>query len=344
MFSFRNIDNFVPSKFERMGMLKGKRWYRDSKNNVLFKPKREEFGDKKVFCANHYGEFMGYILAVLSETPACKVELAHLSKYYSNIHKERNGGTPIEKDGCITYSILGDDDELEHGNNIVEFYNNNSSKELANNYKSESNSSDNLEIVLSSIENKTRDFYKSKEGCFQEYIELKVKNNRSRAIKMMVYDCLYGNNDRHDENWAMKRNSRDIEMYPLYDNERVLGLYENQNFIEDALKKGMVEEISEGHLFSRMYVPEEKKGQSNYKDVLEYLLNNYTDETTTALKVLLNNSTCDIVNGYLKSCEGLPQCYIEFGTKMYKSRYDFAKNMYRQYEEKENKKSSENYR
>ena len=89
MFEFRNIDGFKPYKFEKVGELKGKRWYIDSKKRKkgLFKPKRPEFKDHKVFCANHYGEFVGSVLASETGIPACKAELAHLSKYYANIHK-----------------------------------------------------------------------------------------------------------------------------------------------------------------------------------------------------------------------------------------------------------------
>ena len=131
MFKFKNIDSFTAGRFERMGMLKGKRWYTgmqktsDGENEfslVLFKPKRKEHGDKKVFCANHYGELVGYLLALGSRTPACKVELAHLSRYYENIHKERNNGTPEEKDGCISYSHLERGELLHHGKLVVDEY------------------------------------------------------------------------------------------------------------------------------------------------------------------------------------------------------------------------------
>lgn len=332
MFGFRNIDSFIPSRFERMGMLKGKRWYLNNENlsTVLFKPKRYEYGDKKVFCANHYGELLGYILAVNSDIPACKVELAHLSKYYPNIHKERNHGTPIEKDGCISYNALKPYEELEHGKNIIDSFSNNFEflfQKLTQNDMRRLYFNDNIEVVLASIDTKTREFYQSK-GSSNQYIEMKVRQNRSKAIQMMVYDCLFGNNDRHDENWAMKRNENDIEIYPLYDNERVLGLYENQNTIEEAFKRGKVEEISEKILFSRMRVPGEKNEHSNYKDVLKYLLENYEVETTEALKIQLSQNTPSIINQLLKSCEGLPSCYVDFGTRMYKSRYEFARELY----------------
>lgn len=345
MFNSRNIDSFVPGRFETMGELKGKRWYLDTKESKigLFKPKRYEFRDRKVFCANHYGEFIGYILALYGEVPACKVELAHLSEYYPNIHKQINKGTPIEKDGCITYSSLKKGRELEHGKTVIDIakYNREDKTERKN-----ANDNDNLEVVLDSIETRTRIFYKNISECPQDYIELKVRENRRKAIQMMIYDCLYGNYDRHDENWAMRRDDSHIEMYPLYDNERVLGLYENQNFIEKALKEQKVEEISEEVLFSRMKIPEESNKNSSYKEVLKYLMSNYKAETEETLEKLLKYNTPDRVNSYLKFCEGLPSCYIDFGTIMYKSRYDFARNLCRSKTANEtyNKQSDEEIR
>ena len=132
MFEFKNIDRFIPGRFERMGMLKGKRWYtgfepKDEEPGneaylVLFKPKRKEYGDRKIFCANHYGEFIGYLLAIGSRTPACKVELASLSKYYENIYKERNCATPEQKNGCISYCNLENGEVLHHGQLVIDEY------------------------------------------------------------------------------------------------------------------------------------------------------------------------------------------------------------------------------
>ncbi len=335
MFSFTNIDRYIPERFERMGMLKGKRWYHDLSKNKrgLFKPKRFEHGNRKVFCANHYGEFLGYVLALESDVPACEVNLAHLSKYYPNIHKERNGGTPIEKDGCITYKTLEDSENLDHGKSVIESFimeNPDLYHKLTENESRRVYESDNIEIVLAAIEARIRKFYKLNSDtidCSQEHIEEKIKSSKFDAIRMMVYDCLYGNNDRHDENWAMKVGD-DIGMYPLYDNERVLGLYENQNFIENAVKSADIEEISEKQLFSRMRVPGEKKEYSSYKDVLQYLIEKYPKETILALQKPLAINTPKRINSYLKNCERLPQCYVDFGTTMYKLRYNFAKELY----------------
>lgn len=333
MFTSKNIDVFTPRNFERMGMLKGKRWYESAGGLGLFKPQRNEFGDKKVFCGNHYGEVIGYILSIGSTVRVCKAELACLSKYYPNIHKERNHGTPIEKVGCITYSQLERNQELEHGKIIIDnftYSNKDYYNELTKDDKKFSDdSNDNLEVILASIEYRTREFYRSQRDCQQNCIEKQVKENRYRAIQMIVYDCLYGNNDRHDENWAMVKDcyGKNISMYPLYDNERIFGLYENQNTIEKALKNNNVEEISENILFSRMRVPGEKKKHSSYKDVLQYMMYNYAEDTKKAINELLNVNPPEKIKMYLEFCEGLPSCYVEFGLKMFEIRYEFAKKL-----------------
>lgn len=355
MFDFRNIDSFQPKKFERVGMLKGKRWYseqsKDQKTTmVLFKPKRYEFKDKKVFCGNHYGEFVGYLLAENSSTPACPVELAKLSKYYEHIFKEKNGGRPEEKEGCISYSLLTRDESLEPGNVVIDIFRSREPEKFNRITKRENSRSideDNLELFLASVESRTKCFYddyynKYKdllpqiykdfgETISDDYIQSKIAENRRLALQTIVYDCLYGNNDRHTENWSMvtkyKSDRADMELYPLYDNERVLGLYENQHTIEEALEKNNTESTSENILFSRMSVPNETKKRSTYKDVLQYLMEHYPEEIKPILQEQLEKNTPAKINEILSSCSGLPSCYIEFGNIMYRFRYDFGKKL-----------------
>ena len=349
MFKFKNIDSFVAGRFERMGMLKGKRWYTgvqqtpEGENEfslVLFKPKRKEHGDKKVFCANHYGEAAGYFLALGSRTHACKVELAHLSCYYENIHKERNNGTPEEKDGCISYSYLERGEILHHGKVVVDDY---LREHLNQEYMFRKKYENKIDITIETIEYATRNYYeKSPIKRSKEYIESKVSENRKAALNMIIYDCLYGNNDRHDENWAMVKDidGRDISLYPLYDNERVLGLYENIRTIKLSLEKDSVESDSEKLLFSRMTVPDEEGTTSSYKDVLNYLISNFT-ETRELIEAHLKGNPPMNVKMYLENLEGLPKEYIEYASKMYESRYNFAKELVRK-ENKKSKRFSEN--
>ena len=333
-----------------MGMLKGKRWYtglQDSDENskeyalVLFKPKRKEHGDKKVFCANHYGEFLGYLLSLGSRTPACKVELAHLSEYYENIHKERNNGTPEEKDGCISYSQLERGQMLHHGKLIVDEY---LREQLTTSFEFNKYYENDIDICIAAVEEETKRFYqKSSFKRSEEYINSKVAENRKAMLNMIVYDCLYGNNDRHDENWAMVKDmdGRDISLYYLYDNERVLGLYENIRTVESSLERNTVEADSEKTLFSRMTVPGQNATSSSYKDVLEYIASKYS-EVGEILDMHLKGNPPMKVRMYLDSCENLPKQYVEYGMKMYESRYDFAKELIRKSKETNKKTLQEN--
>lgn len=332
MFKFRNIDEFMPFRFEKVGMLKGKRWYVNPKesNMGLFKPQRHEFNDRKVFCANHYGEFMGSVLTQNADTQVCKAELAHLSRYYSNIHKERNHGTPEEKDGCIIYSQLERGDTLEAGILTIEKFRDTHKERYSELIKDERNSqniNDNVELVLASGVTRVEDFYRNG-GHSEEFIQARMRQTRKRIIEMIVYDCLYGNYDRHDENWSMHlKASGDIDLYPLYDNEKVLGLYENQNFIEDILGREDIERRTEEKFFSRMHVPGETKNNSTYKDMLEYLMKAYPHETMEMLVKYLSKNTGESIRKHLEECERLPSVYVEFGTQMYTYRNTFAKEL-----------------
>lgn len=331
MFEFRNIDGFIPYKFEKVGELKGKRWYIDSKKRKkgLFKPKRPEFKDKKVFCANHYGEFVGSVLARLADIPTCKAELAHLSQYYENIHKEINHGTPEEKDGCIIYSQLEREDTLEAGKITIERFKEKyreSYERIIKDDKYKGDANDNVELVFASIISRIEDFYRKKENYSEEFIQAKIQQTRKRIIEMIVYDCLYGNYDRHDENWSMHiKGNENIDLYPLYDNERVLGLYENQSFIEDTLRNQEVEKKTDENFFSRMHVPGETKKNSTYKEMLEYLMNTYPQETREILQKQLSRHTAESIRKLLEECEGLPSVYVDFATQMYTYRNAFAK-------------------
>lgn len=334
MYKFRNIDSFRPQEFEEVGELKGKRWYIDAQTNRkgLFKPQRHEFKDRKVFCANHYGEFVGSVIATKGGNETCKTELAHNNQYYSNIYKERNGATPEEKDGCIIYCELEEGDNLEPGEVTIEKFkeqNKELFEELTKNDQKISRANDNIEVILASVECRVREGYEEMIGeGSEDYIQSRILVNKKRIINQMVYDCLYGNYDRHDENWSMRlKKEGEIDVYPMYDNERVLGLYENLQFIENAIKQGTIKEISEEKFFSRMMVPGEKKKNSTYKDVLDYLVDKYPEETIEAIKRETQRITPVTIREILENCERLPQEYIEFGSEMYKYRYDFAREL-----------------
>ena len=62
----------------------------------------------------------------------------------------------------------------------------------------------------------------------------------SEILKIMIFDCLIGNSDRHHSNWGVSpyiKNSNGerylrLKLCPLYDNGSSLCAYENENDIE----------------------------------------------------------------------------------------------------------------
>ena len=267
------------------------------------------------------------------------MELAHLSKYFSDKQKSKFG-KPEEKKGCITYKEKNG--QLKPGANIIEgeMINKENSVVFEQLLRGEKNVnvSDNLEVIFLSIELFFRRVYAN--VMTSELIEEKIKLEKVKMIQMIVYDCLYGNNDRHDENWSFIYNKDngfpDINLYPLYDNERVLGLYENQNTIEKALtlNERDFDDYTTAMLFSKMRVPGEKKKNSTYKDVLGYLLEKYPETTSSEIAINLWANSKEKVRRMSEECDGLPQCYVDFGSRLYETRYDYAKDILDQYMKK----------
>ena len=126
MYSFRNIDNYIPREYEKVGALKDKLWFEDPKTidsetgkrvRGLFKPRRKEaYRSYDLFCGNHYGEVAAYALAQKISMPSCRSELV-------DVHTEKNKytrGNIKYKKGAIVYSRLREREELISGKIITE--------------------------------------------------------------------------------------------------------------------------------------------------------------------------------------------------------------------------------
>jgi len=321
MYRFKNIDDYTPGYFERIGTLRGKRWYSKNDRNGLFKPRRFEFGDRKVFAANHYGEFMGYLLAQAIDVDACEVELVHLSKFYENYFKFKNNGTPIPRDGAISYKEGPRDETIIPGNVLISKYNKVNEMELLHNNRNIDSLNDEIPTIMHTVKAATIDFY-TKRGCSPEVIKEKVDRNIADIVRMICYDCSFGNNDRHDENWSMVVSGEEMKIYPLYDNERVLGLCENINIVRYILSNPSVLEAYNMYgLHSRMSLPGGKR--ATYQEVLVYMLENYPEVTKKTLDKVTTRVKPSIVKNKLQQLEGLPEEYIELSSRIYDQRYSF---------------------
>lgn len=79
--------------------------------------------------------------------------------------------------------------------------------------------------------------YNSLEGIWNA-LEWYYRNNHNKSeivqklmgqiVNMFIYDMITGNTDRHEYNWGIVENEEEINLQPLFDNERIL--YFDSNF------------------------------------------------------------------------------------------------------------------
>ncbi len=161
---------------------------------------------------------------------------------------------------------------------------------------------------------------------------------------MMVYDCMFGNNDRHSQNWAMYTDEENgkAKLYPLYDNERVLGLSIPVADLKRFVASGDLETKTEENELSRMGIAPIHTGIS-YKYVLEHLVNNYPEYALPAIQRITDKVTVQDIEEMYDSTKGivarsefsdeltseaeLPEEYKTYGVALYTQRRAFAREL-----------------
>ena len=120
-------------------------------------------------------------------------------------------------------------------------------------------------------------------------------------IKMLIFDCLIGNNDRHDENWGLlyDRDRKLFKLAPIYDNascltsgeseERVSKLLSNSEMLDKYITKGRPPNLYLSYFDEKHY---------NHFEIMQYLVekdDNVTFLIDEMLKVDYLSYTKDIV-------------------------------------------------
>lgn len=123
-------------------------------------------------------------------------------------------------------------------------------------------------------------------------------------MKMILFDFLIGNSDRHQNNWAVIKDQTEMRWSPLYDNSSSLCAYVKEEQIDSLLGKdkkrwqALVDTKSKSLI--RCTVNEEKR--PTHLDVLKYMKENYFDKTyDIAEKIsmtLTEDKICDILSDY----------------------------------------------
>ncbi|MBD1432316.1 HipA domain-containing protein [Sphingobacterium sp. DN00404] len=161
---------------------------------------------------------IGHVLGIrMNEVLLMKVngQIRFLSRYFLNQEYE------VMTHGAEIFGEYIDDMEM--------------AQEIANN-KIESRKHFTFEFLVEAIEHKYP-------NCHEEIL--------NDIVKMIIFDAIVGNNDRHFYNWAVitsiKRNAKAPQLSPLYDSARGL----TWNWSDDRIKKYIEQEKSNGKKIDR---------------------------------------------------------------------------------------------
>ena len=360
---------------EPEGDIQPKYWfsrYGESKKypgNMLVKRAMIQKGSKRIprsIMHNHVGEYMGYLLGNKMGMNICPV---HLISFYDK--EKRQSRSFHLYPACASVSVLKYGQNLEHGEAFIESLKYSNPGKIPNIIeKSKSFSTifprrgvlphstddEHIEVILAAIDDRVKDFETKMGKRTPEEIQQDIKDAKRAMIEMVVYDCAFGNNDRHSRNWGLMldRDSGRASIYAAYDNERVLGLcaseYEMKSIVEGGQKAISAFQLK--YFFSRIGFGVQKGGVY-YEDMLMYLVERHPEEAVPAIKKVVDNVKPEFVSKLYDSFEDiehrssivsdlppeekrkfvLPPYYKEFGTRMYNERYRFMQRLLERHKE-----------
>lgn len=129
------------------------------------------------------------------------------------IYRDKYDGNNIKK-GIISYRINPQGVDLIEGVSLISSrYKNYDSEELKDTETGECYS---LKMIMNSLSDYELD---------------------KKFLKIVIFDFLIGNSDRHDRNWAVLRKDGTVMLSPVYDNASSLCAYENEETLEKCLGK-----------------------------------------------------------------------------------------------------------
>ncbi len=359
---FLNLDkDLIKLRPEPMGEIQPKFWFSQisTRDKVLVKRQHRERVNgqrEKSKMYNHFGEYFAYMLAQKTGIEACPVDLITLHDTKNKYSKTKHLYM-----ACASHCVRKPNDYIYPGEHVIARYMAACPNEFEYRYKGNFNPNevsikeamytksheDNVDIIIDAVASETRNFEMKSGKRTPEQIEEDVDKNVQDTINMIVFDCVLGNSDRHSENWAMRYNdeSGKLDLYPMYDNEAVLGLRKPVAEIKRVVSQDRISEYANIHLFSRMGVHPNHSGIS-YRSMLNHLVTYYPKQAIKAMGHITASITeqdlTELYDSALKAAaysddhdiigeEGnLPEEYKTFGLALYRERSEFAKELIRE--------------
>lgn len=277
MIRIKEFDKWIPDK-EKLDSGKGKKIWLTNPNNVRtcgwfkYVKKTYQKNDKEneICTYENISEKIAELIARELKINSAKIDI----------------GTYYGEKGCLSYNILSNNQSMSEGVSYI-----------SRKYKKydaiigqdlDSGKYYCLDIILSSLDSD------------------KLKMD---FLKIMIFDFIIGNSDRHSNNWAIVKTKSNKEYFaPLYDNGSSLCALINENEINDYLSEDKLRfnSLVDSKSKTIVRINGNLKKIPTHKEVLEYLCNKYYEETKgfveMALQRLNEEKICDVlrsVNKYI---------------------------------------------
>lgn len=201
----------------------------------------------------------------------------------------------------MSYNILKENEELIEGISLINLkYPNYNPEKLFDSKKKEYYS---LEMIMKSLD--------------------EVENLKSSFLRVMFFDYIIGNTDRHQSNWGVIKNNEDIiKLAPVYDNGSSLCAYVREEKIQEFLGNDTYKFNSLVNTKSRSRIRIDKfaKKEPTHLEVMKYLKENMNKEFNRNLKIINEKINEENINSILDKIEEISEQRIELVKK-----YIFAK-------------------
>lgn len=182
--------------------------------------------------------------------------------------------------GSLSYRINNNNENLIEGIQLINKYYPNYNPETL--YDSEKEEYYSLDMILHSLD---------------EY-DFKLD-----FLKILVFDFLIGNTDRHQNNWAILKYGHSIRLCPLYDNGSSLCCYIKEENIDSYLGNDKVRFMSlvDSKSTSRIRINKIKKKEPKHTAVLRFLKDNYYENIIDFINIIVTRVNTQNIDSILES-------------------------------------------